>query len=222
MNDIWRKIHEDGVAAIPGDAAALSPLAWAEVEELYPERVPVECAGNDPFSSPLLIRTSPFVREKDEDGVRFWGFEAEDPVAKRVFEAKIDYSELFPAIGKTDYFGNEDAGILTCGCGIPGCAGIWSQTCHVSRRMVHWTVRETGRWTDLYFEQDAYERGMVEMLHEMATSGKEYALPYLCECEYKDWGKFVAEAQAAVEQCPYLLELWEECGGGKRNEARNE
>ncbi|MBR6021835.1 MAG: hypothetical protein IK066_05385 [Kiritimatiellae bacterium] len=214
MNDFWRRFHEEGVAAIPSDVAALSPLAWAEVEELHPERVPAECAGCNPLSSPLLIRTSPFVREEDEDGVGFWAFEAEDPVAKRVFDADIDYSELFPAIGKTDYFGDEGAGILTCGCGVPGCAGIWSQTCHVSRRMVHWTVRETGRWTEWFFERKAYERGLVEMLHEMVTSGQEYSLPYLCECEYKDWGKFVAEAQAAVERCPHLLELWEKCGRG--------
>ena len=170
MHDFWRKYHEEGAAAIPEDAAALVPLTWVEVEELHPKRVPVEYAGADPLSSPFLIQTSPFVL-KEAKG-RFWSFKAEDPAAKRVFEAEIDYSELLPAIGATDYFGAEDAGILTCGCGIPGCAGIWSQTCHVSRHMVHWTVRETGHWTDLFFEREAYERGMVGMLHEMVTSAK--------------------------------------------------
>lgn len=203
MHDFWRKYHEEGAAAIPEDAAALVPLTWVEVEELHPKRVPVEYAGADPLSSPFLIQTSPFVL-KEAKG-RFWSFKAEDPAAKRVFEAEIDYSELLPAIGETDYFGDEDAGILTCGCGIPGCAGIWSQTCHVSRHMVHWTVRETGHWTDLFFEREAYERGMVGMLHEMVTSGKEYTMPYLCECEYNDWSKFVAEAQAALARYPHLL-----------------
>ena len=217
MNDFWRKYHKEGLTAIPGESAELSPLTWAELEELHPECVPPAFAGIDPLSSPLLIRTSPFVKEKcvgeEDEGVEWdWSFAAEEPVTKRVFGAEIDFQELFPSLGQTDYFGGEDAGILTCGCGVPGCAGIWSQTCHVSRRMVHWTVRETERWTDLFFERDAYERGMVEMLHDMATSGKKYAMPYLCECEYRDWSKFVAELHEAVERCPQMLDLWEECG----------
>lgn len=218
MNDFWRTYHDEGTAAIPSDPAALSPLAWAEVEELHPDRVPVACAGFDPLASPLLIHAAPFIEEKEEEneevGAWFWSFETADPATQRVFEAEIDYSELFLSIGAADYFGGEGAGILTCGCGIPGCAGIWSQTCHVSRRMVHWTVRETRGWLDLFFEREAYERGLVAMLHEMANSGKRYALPYLCECKYEDWGKFAAEARAAVARSPHLLSLWEECGRG--------
>ena len=215
MNDFWRKYHDEGVAAIPGESAELSPLTWAEVEELHPECVPVECTGGDPFASPLLIRASPFVREKlvsekGKDEAWDWSFAAEEPGTKRKFEAELDYRELLPAVGSTDYFGDEGSGILTCGCGVPGCAGIWSQTCHVSRRMVHWSVRETGHWTDLFFERDAYERGLVEMLHDMATSGKRYPMPYLCECEYLDWSKFVAEAHAAVARYPHLLDMWKE------------
>lgn len=220
MFDFWRKYHEKGQTAIPVDATELSPLTWAEVDELHPEYLPAGCTGIDPLSSPLLIRASPFVKEKiveeeDEDDGWDWSFAAEEPAEKRQFDAEIDFRELFPSLGQTDYFGDEGAGILTCGCGVPGCAGIWIQTCHVSSRMVHWTVRETGHWTDLFFEREAYERGLVEMLHDMATSGKKFAMPYLCECEYRDWSKFVADAHATVARCPRLLDLWEKCG---RNE----
>ena len=63
----------------------------------------------------------------------------------------------------------------------------------------------------MFFEREAYERGLVGMLHDMVTSGKKYAMPYLCECEYHDWGKFVSEARAAVERAPELRDLWEKC-----------
>ena len=64
----------------------------------------------------------------------------------------------------------------------------------------------------MFFEREPYERGLVEMLHDMATSGKRYVMPYPCECEYRDWRKFVAEAHAAVARCPHLLALWRGCG----------
>ncbi len=223
MQDFWRKYHDEGVAAIPDDAAELSPLTWAELEELHPERMPAGYTGIDPLSSSLLIRVSPFFKEKclqeedDEEEEWNWSFAVEEPVTKRKFGAEIDFQELLLAVGATDYFGDEAAGILTCGCGVPGCARILSQSCHVSLRMVHWTVREPGRWSDCFFERNAYERGLVEMLHDMATSGKKYTMPYLCECEYRDWNQFVAEAHAAVARWPHLFDLWKEYASGQQN-----
>ena len=67
MFDIWHKINDDGEAAIPANPSALSALEWGEVGELYPHLVPEEFRGLEPFTSPFLIRTSPFVNEKGNE-----------------------------------------------------------------------------------------------------------------------------------------------------------
>ena len=67
MFDLWRKINEEGEAAIPANPSGLSALEWCEVGEQYPHLVPEEFRGFEPFSSPFLIRTSPFVNEKGNE-----------------------------------------------------------------------------------------------------------------------------------------------------------
>ena len=64
MFDIWQNIAEKGAVAVPLKTAALTPLGWAEIGEVYPDLLPDGCRNCDVYSDPQLIRESPFVNEK--------------------------------------------------------------------------------------------------------------------------------------------------------------
>ena len=100
--------------------------------------------------------------------------------------------------------------ILVCsGCGVAGCDGIWSQTCHVSKWMVHWSVRVYKEELEFFFEREAYESGLIAMLHDMVTSDIVFTVP---ECSpYKDKDRFVEMVKEALSQRAYFKDMWQEC-----------
>ena len=121
--------------------------------------------------------------------------------------------------GANDYHAEDEisafAGILTCrGCGVPGCDGLWSQSFHVSEKMVHWSIVRYEEELELFFEREAYERGLIYMLHEMATSDIVFETPHASLYEDKD--AFVERVQLALSRRPHFENMWQECEAKRR------
>ena len=218
MFGIWHKINEDGESAIPANPSALSALEWCEVGELYPNLVPEPFRGFDPLASSFLIRTSPFVNEEGNEYL----FVATSPYIGKTLRCGMNVWDLLPNLG-AEYFHDDQThdnlkSVLVCkSCGVAGCAGIWSQTCHVSKWMVHWSVRVYDEEFELFFEREAYEMGLIAMLHDMVTSDVVFTVPN--GSPYEDKAKFAEMVKKALTQRPYFLDMWNECES-KRKTAR--
>ena len=133
MFDVWQSITEKGAVAVPLKAAALTPLGWAEIGEVYPDLVPDECRDCDVYSDPQLIRESPFVNDTGKGYL----FTATDPIGGGSLKCAPCCDELMNRAGANDYHYSDEAynplcGFLTCRCGYPGCDGFWRQFCQVS------------------------------------------------------------------------------------------
>ena len=210
MFDIWHKIKEEGESAIPVEPSALSALEWCEIGEIYPNLVPEAFRDYDPLSSPRLIRETPFVNKAGDEYL----FVATSPDSGKQLKCGINLWDLLPNLGAMDFHDDEHChnfnAILVCsGCGVAGCDGIWSQTCHVSKWMVHWSVRVYKEELEFFFEREAYESGLIAMLHDMVTSDIVFTVP---ECSpYKDKDKFVEMVKEALSQRAYFKDMWQEC-----------
>ncbi len=210
MFDLWRKINEEGEAAIPANPSGLSALEWCEVGEQYPHLVPEDFRGFEPFTSPFLIRESPFVNEKGNEYL----FVATSPDSGKTLRCGMNMWDFLDNLGLKyfhyDEYHNSLSSVLVCdGCGVAGCAGIWSQTCHVSKWMVHWSVVVHDEEFDLFFEREAYEKGLIAMLHEMVTSDEVFNVPD--GSPYEDKEKFAEMVKEALAQQPYFTDMWNEC-----------
>lgn len=222
MFDIWRKIEEQGAAAVSVTASALSALAWVEVGEKYPESMPEEFRGYDVYSDPKLIWASPFVVAPFEDK-KFCHFRAQNPVEGTSFNTWVDPFELVAAMGY-EYFHTDEkmsafGGILVCDCGIAGCAGIWSQTFHVSKKMVHWSILCDHDELDFFFERETYEKGVLTMLRAIWENPGEFMVPGPEEELNEDALKwFKSEVSAMLEREPYFQDMWNEKKEAIKNE----
>ena len=220
MFDLWHKIMEEGEAAIPASPSELSALEWCEVGEKYPHLVPEPFRGYEPFNSPFLIRESPFVNEKGDEYL----FAATSPDSGEPLRCGIDLWNLLKILGASYYQhdqqhdGSFNAVLVCDGCGIAGCAGIWSQTCHVSKWMVHWSVRVYDDEFELFFEREAYEKGLIAMLHEIVTSDVIFTVPYSCS-PYEDKEEFVEMVNKALLQRAYYKDMWLECENKKMKDS---
>lgn len=215
MFDIWHKINEEGESAIPADPSVLSALEWCEIGEIYPNHVPEAFRGFDPFSSSRLIKETPFV---DEKGDGYW-FIATSPDSGKKFRCGINLWDMLPNIGMTDFHDDELQGnlhaVLVCkSCGVAGCAGIKSQTCHVSKGMVHWSVKVYNEEFELFFEREAYENGLISMLHDMVTSDIAFVVPD--GSPYEDKERFAGMVNEALLQRAYYKDMWQECEVNRR------
>jgi len=217
MFDIWRKIEEDGAVAVPTHMESLSSLGWVEVGEKYPELIPEEYRRYDVYSDQQLIRESPFVVVEIK-GDTSYHFKVTDPIGGKSIDTWVDPMELAATFGR-DYFHTDDGisafgGILVCSCGIAGCAGIWSQTFHVSEKMVHWSVVCDEGELELFFEREAYEKGVLMMLKALLENPEEYTLPgsddSLCEDALDAFKSDVAEM---LGRRSYFRDMWDEIGG---------
>ena len=219
MFDIWRKINKKGAVAIPVNAAALAPLAWAEVGETYPELVPDECRQCNVFDSPQLIKTTPFVTAKGTESKHYL-FSATDLVGGKSIKCSMHCEELVDTLGIKDYHADEfydeedlcgnlyGKGILTCGCGEPGCAGIWSQTFHVSDKMVHWSILHYEDELELFFERNAYENGLIKMLKDLVDHPGVYKME--CGSKYEvNHSLFVEQVYNMLSRRKYFKDIWE-------------
>ena len=215
MFELWHKIEERGAVAIPIRPDALSCLEWAEVSELYPELVPAECRGYDVYSDERVIPTCPFVRVGNA-----CKFKARMPGADKDLEVFVDTREWVDMLCARSYhIGLEDslsAGALTCSCGISGCDGIGSQTVHVSERMVRWDVLRYRQRYEFFFEREAYDVGVVRMLHDLCQA--ECGIDCNVAGGYENRELAVEGVAGMLARHPYYSDLWAECGFGSFGE----
>lgn len=216
MFDIWRKIEEKGSCAVLVKASAVSALGWVEIGEKYPRLIPEEFRHHDVYSDSQLIRESPFSPVVIK-GKRFFHFKAKDPVGGKSLATCVDPMELAETFGR-DYFHTDDGessfgGILVCSCGIAGCAGIWSQTFHVSEKMVHWSVVYDEDELEFFFERDAYEKGVLAMMRALLERPEDFTLPglddTLCDDSLKS---FKSQVEEMLNRKSYFRDMWDEMG----------
>ena len=209
MFDLWNKIEEKGAVAIPIRSEAMTRLEWAEVEELYPELVPEAYRGYDVYSDDRLICESPFVRVGN--AYKFMAHSREVGSSLNVF---VDTRELVDILcAKNYHVGPADSffdGPLTCSCGICGCDGIDSQTVHVSERMVRWDVCRYRQRYELFFEREAYDVGVVRMLHDLC--GRDNGIDYNVGGGYETRELLIDGVAGVLARHPYYSEIWAECG----------
>lgn len=215
MFDIWRKINKKGAVAVPVNAAALTPLAWVEVGEVYPEFVPEQYRKFDILTCPQLIKESPFTKSGGDES-RYL-FHARDPLSDKSIKCSMHYGELVDTAGIELYHADENyddddpsfyRGILTCGCGEPGCAGIWSQTFHVSDKMVHWSILHYEDDLELFFERKAYEKGLVNMLKEIVEHPCLWRMVYDSSCGVSH-SLFVERVYTMLSRRKDFNDIWE-------------
>lgn len=216
MFDIWREIDEKGAVAVPAKNSALSALGWVEIGEKYPELMPEEFRRYDVYSDRQLILESPFVVVSTE-GTQSYHFKMTDPVGGKSLDAWVDPWTLMSALGRDDFHTDDGmsafGGILVCSCGIAGCAGIWSQTFHVSKKMVHWSIFYEGDEIEFFFEREAYERGALAMMRALRENPREFTLPGCDELLGEDedtFGAFTSSIEEMLDSRPYFRDMWEE------------
>lgn len=211
MFELWQKIEEKGSVAIPIRPEALSRLEWAEVAEQYPELVPDGYRGVDVYSDEQLISTCPFVRVGNA-----YKFKAQMPGEDKGLDVYVDMRELVDMLCAKDYHvGIADSlfdGPLTCSCGISGCDGIDSQTVHVSERMVRWDVLRYRQRYEFFFEREAYDVGIVRMLHDLCR--KDSGVDYNVGGGYENRELAVDGVVGMLSRHPYYSDIWTECGFG--------
>lgn len=212
MFELWHKIEERGAVAIPTRPEALSHLEWAEVAERYPKLVPDGYRGVDVYLDEQLVSTCPFVRVGNA-----YKFKALMPGEDKGLDVFVDLRELVDMICAKDYhIGPEDsffAGALTCSCGISGCDGIDRQTVHVSERMVRWDVLRYQQRYEFFFEREAYDVGVVRMLHDICRN--DSGIDYDVGGGYENRELAVDGVAGMLSRHPYYSDIWAECGFAK-------
>ena len=211
MFELWQKIEEKGAVAIPIRPEALSRLEWAEVAEQYPELVPDGYRGVDVYSDEQLISTCPFVRVGNAHK-----FKAQMPGEDKELDVYVDMRELVDMLSAkyyhVDLADSSFAGVLTCSCGISGCDGIDSQTVHVSERMVRWNVLRYQQRYEFFFEREAYDVGIVRMLHDLCKDGNE--INYNVGGGYENRDLLIDGVVGMLARHPHYSDIWTECGFG--------
>ena len=216
MFDIWRRIDEKGSVVVPTKETALSALGWVEIGEEYPELRPDEFRGYDVYSDPQLIRDSPFAPVV-LTGTKSFHFKATDPIGGKSIDAWVDPLELSETFGR-DYFHTDEGlrtvgGILVCSCGVPGCAGIWSQTFHVSEKMVHWSVVCYEDEFEFFLEREAYEKGVLTMMRALLDRHDEFTFPGPDGRLDEDLLEvFKSQVEEMLDRKSYFRDMWNEVG----------
>lgn len=220
MFDIWQKIEEKGALAVPTKASALPALGWVEVGEEYPELMPEEFRRYDVYSDPQLICESPFVVESVE-GVKSYHFKATDPVGGKSIDVWVDPMELAETFGRDNYHTDDGisslGGILVCSCGIAGCAGIWSQSFHVSEKLIHWSVVYNDDEIDLFFDRETYERGVLALLRELLDNHEAFTIPGPdASLSGAIFESFKLNVEEMLKRRSYFYDMWDEIENANR------
>ena len=86
-----------------------------------------------------IIEKSPFVKEDDPEGF-LWLFRVVDPITNRLVETSFSPYALLNSLGEA--YGEQE--LLTCSCGVAGCAGIYHEKFKSTERFVHWSFVNKG------------------------------------------------------------------------------
>lgn len=173
--------------------------------------VPEAYCGVDVYSDERLILTCPFVRVGDA-----YKFRAQEQGEDRGLDVFVNTRELVDMLCAkyyhVDLADSSFAGVLACSCGISGCDGIDSQTVHVSERMVRWNVLRYQQRYEFFFEREAYDVGIVRMLHDLCKDGNE--INYNVGGGYENRDLLIDGVVGMLARHPYYSDIWTECGFG--------
>ncbi len=155
-------------------------------------------------SNVQIIKEAPFVKAVTSDDRRVhWWFVAKDPATNRTVSTFLSPYALMKSLGKEH--GEEE--LLTCGCGVAGCAGFSDERFERTEAYVHWSFEEMGTAYSLFFERRAYEVGAIEMLHEVYTSKEGWQFN---GTEYWSYEEFKSEVDKFLAVKPYFKAIWDE------------
>ena len=73
-------------------------------------------------------------------------------------------------------------------------------------------------YRNISFEREAYEKGLIAMLHEIVTSDVIFTVPYSCS-PYEDKEEFVEMVNKALLQRAYYKDMWLECENKKMKDS---
>ncbi len=205
MFNLWGEIAEHGTSVIWKKEKKISFIEWAEIEELYPNLVPEDCAHVDIYEESLLITENPFARTIDSK-TRLPSYWFHQKIPKTEFEltGAINYRGLIDSMSRREF----DGYILTCGCSVPGCAGFWEEYCHVSNKMVRLSINKYQVYMDLFFERERYEQNVITMFRDLIdhkTGWDNLACP-----SYRDFESFRDHVMWMLDQRPYYHEMWDD------------
>lgn len=204
--NLWKAIAEEGPSVIKKNEMKISALEWAEIEEVYPDLVNADFSGCNVYEEETLILDNPFERKLDvKTGMPDYSFRVSVPRMKFELSGVIDYRALIDSMAQSDY----DGYLLTCGCSEPGCAGFWDEYCHVSNKMIHWSINQHEAFVELFFERERYETNALSMLHDLLTH--ETGWDNLACPSYRDFAEFQDHMMWLLDQRPYYRDMWQEC-----------
>lgn len=214
MFDIWRKINEQGSEVVTSELSSLSALGRVEVGEKYPDLMPEKFRRYDVYSDPQLICESPF-QVVSIKGIKSYHFKTTDPVSGKSIDVWVDPVELATTFGCDDYHTDDEisafGGVLVCSCGIAACAGIWSQSFHVSEKMIHWSVVCNDDEIDFFFERETYEKGALSMMHALLDKPEEFTLPGPEESFHNHTlESFKSQIEGMLNRRSYFHDMWNE------------
>ena len=204
--NLWKAIAEEGPSAIEKNKMHIAALEWAEIEEVYPNLVDADFSGCNVYEEESLILENPFKRQLNSDtGLPDYYFRVCVPRVEFELHGMINYRTLIDSMGQSDYEGY----LLTCGCSEPGCAGFWSEYCHVSNKMIHWSINKYDVFVELFFERERYEKNALSMFQDLLaheTGWDNLACP-----SYEDFSTFRDHVMWLLDQRPYYRDMWQEC-----------
>ena len=204
--NLWKAIAEEGPSAIEKNKMHIAALEWAEIEEVYPNLVDADFSGCNVYEEESLILENPFKRQLNSDtGLPDYYFRVCVPRVEFELHGMINYRTLIDSMGQSDYEGY----LLTCGCSEPGCAGFWSEYCHVSNKMIHWSINKYDVFVELFFERERYEKNALSMFQDLLaheTGWDNLACP-----SYENFAAFHDHVMWLLDQRPYYRDMWQEC-----------
>lgn len=89
--------------------------------------------------------------------------------------------------------------IVTCGCGVGGCAGFFDEKFHKTPNQIIWEMRYRGVCYELVFDRSEYEREALKVLKDMVEKNvgwNDFSFDL-----YDSREEFVREVKRAEEIC---------------------
>lgn len=211
MFNLWSKLNEKGLNLLLKHETEITPLEWIELGEVYPQYVPAQYCNYDLYSDPALLRNSPFLcfidpTEKDDNTDEtnheiHPAFSCRIPSLNRDLNCSVDVYALQETLM---HGADATRDVLVCSCGIAGCAGFGDERCHISSKMVHWSIQQYDENIELFFERQAYEQGAIALLKKTITTNSRNFFIFSAGF----FEKFKEETKEMLRINPHYRRLW--------------
>ncbi len=173
------------------------------VTRSFVNRILSEPGVSDTTSIPKIISKSPFVKEDDEDYGYGWWFRAVDPVSGQLIKSAIWPGGLLRSL--VEERGADE--LLTCTCGVPGCAGFSHETFERTAKYVRWSFTFGDNVHTLYFDRSVYVRGAITMLQDVYSTKEGWQFVF---GEYNSYEDFKAAVDEFLAANPHFKTIWAE------------